>query len=116
MEDLERALIGEQPLQLGRVIGSGKLHQRSAAVALGELHEAEPVAIGIEAHRLGVDADRAAGEAPWGQVALIEFDGRGLAQLEALLGGRIMDARRLKKREWCPGEDSNFHALSGTST
>ncbi len=40
----------------------------------------------------------------------------GWLKREALLGGRTMDARRLTKREWCPGEDSNFHALSGTRT
>ena len=63
MEELEHAVVGEQPLQLRRGIVAGELHQHGAAVALGELHQAEPVAMGVEAHGLGVDGHDAAGEA-----------------------------------------------------
>ena len=45
------------------------------AVAGGELHEAEPVAKGIETERLGVDRNRAAHEASGRQVATMQGTG-----------------------------------------
>ena len=62
MEDLEHALVGEDA-------GSGgparpvleDLHHVGVAVALRDLHDAEPVPMGVEAERLGIDGDRGPG-------------------------------------------------------
>src|SRR5262245_3166968 len=80
MEDLEHARVGKEALQFGRVVASGELHQDRMAIALRELHQAEPVAMGIEPHGLGVDGDRAAGQTAPREVPLIKFDGWRLVQ------------------------------------
>src|ERR1041385_2967636 len=46
MEDLEHALVGENALQLRRIIVAAELKEHGATVALRELHDTEPVAIG----------------------------------------------------------------------
>ena len=61
MEDLEDRLVGEQPLDIGRLaLGSARdLHDIGGAIARRKLHDAEPIAVRIEAHGLGVDRHRA---------------------------------------------------------
>src|SRR5665648_816107 len=80
MKDFEHALVGEQPLQLRGVVVPGHLNQGGAAVAIGQLDKAEPIAMWIEPERLGVDGDRLGREAAFWQVALMKLDGRRLAQ------------------------------------
>ena len=43
------------------------------AVAARQLHEAEPVAMRVEAHRLGIDRDRVAEQKTLGQVAAMQL-------------------------------------------
>jgi hypothetical protein len=61
-------------------MGSGELHESGAAIALGKLNQAEPVAIGVETERFGVDGNGAATKMAARQIALIELDVRVLAQ------------------------------------
>ena len=42
------------------------------AAAVGDLHQAEPVAAELQAHRLGVDGDRPVAERPFGQILFVE--------------------------------------------
>ena len=112
-KDLLNAFVGEQPLQLRRVRRPGELHQGGAAVAFGDLRETEPVAIGVEPQRLGVDGDRAMVTGKVGQVVLVETDGRHRITLaaecqdfEPALG---RDAEAITQDGWCPGKDSNLH-------
>ena len=64
MKNLEEILVGQKPLQIRRAIGriSGvrrNLHHVGGAVAGRQLNHAEPVAVEIEPHGLGIDRDRA---------------------------------------------------------
>jgi hypothetical protein len=94
MEQLEHALIDQQALQLRRVIMALELDESGAAVPGRELHQAEPVAIGVKPERLGVDGDDArSGEASRRQVALVKLWRWGLAQARLRsLAARIMRA------------------------
>ena len=71
VEELQHSLVGQQRGEAGRVDGRAgrELHQVAVAVAARELHQAEPVAMGIEAHGLGVDGHRIAEGEPRRQVA-----------------------------------------------
>ena len=54
------------------------------ALAVGQLHEAQPVAAGHQAHGLGIDGDRAVGELDVrGQVFLVEMDGHSYSSSKA---------------------------------
>src|SRR5690606_26634901 len=78
VEDLGHARIGEQLDQvrrLGRILGD--LHHIGAAVAGRKLHHAEPVAMRVEAHGLGVDRHLAVVIGKIGQVAAMHSDGHG---------------------------------------
>jgi hypothetical protein len=78
VEDLQLRGIAEQPLQVrGRTDVAPDLHHIGRAVAGRELHHAEPVAMRIEPHRLGVDRDRAAVARQVGQIAAVQADGHG---------------------------------------
>src|SRR5262249_36116641 len=90
MEDLEHALVGEKALQLWRIIVAAELKQHSPAVAFGELHQAEPVAIGVKAKSLGVDGDGATGKPPPRQIALMQLYEWGLAQAWRILKRRLV--------------------------
>jgi hypothetical protein len=50
------------------------LHQLAIAVAARELHQAEPVAPGVEAHGLRVDGDDGTKGEVGGQIALMQPD------------------------------------------
>ena len=52
-----------------------ELDQVRRAVARGELHEAEAVPMGVEAHRFGVDGDHRPERETLGQVVPVEVDG-----------------------------------------
>ena len=56
MEDLEDTAVGQQFRQVRRLAGARRdLHHVGGAVAGRQLHHAQPIAVGIEPHRLGVD-------------------------------------------------------------
>ncbi len=56
--------------EIGRLgLAAADLHQIGVAVAGGELHQAEAVALRIEAERLGVDGDAVPGPVIGGQIA-----------------------------------------------
>ncbi len=58
MEDLQGAWVGQQRLEARRVEGArGELHQMRHPIPGGELHQAQPVAVRVEPHGLGVDCD-----------------------------------------------------------
>src|SRR3546814_4203837 len=77
VEDLGDPGVGQQRLQIGRVVAAlGELHEVADAVAGGELQQAQPVASEVETHGLAVDGNRPAeGEAPR-QVASVQVNFR----------------------------------------
>ena len=82
MENLEDRLIREQPLDIRRMHLSGRdLHHVGGAVAGRKLHHAEPVAVGVETHGLGVDRHRALVGGEVGQIAAMQADGHSLTRL-----------------------------------
>ena len=100
----------EQAAQVGAVVavaaesGRDELHQVGVAVAGGELHQAEPVAMRVEAHGLGIDRDDRAQRQAFRQVVPVQMDGAAWHELWCC------------SLCWCPGEDSNFHDLAATGT
>ncbi|MNC90881.1 hypothetical protein D3C83_70350 [compost metagenome] len=74
MEDLEHALVGEEAGKLGRIVAPGELDQHCRPVAFRQLHEAEPVTLEHQTHRLGVDGDRRPEIETVRQVAAMELD------------------------------------------
>ena len=57
------------------------------ALAVGQLHQAQPVAARQQAHRLGVDGDRPVGELHvGGQVFLVKMDGHSYSFGQASIG------------------------------
>ena len=80
VEQLQHCRIGQQPLQVRRAgLAAGDLHQMRIAVAVRQLHHAQPVAARVKPHRFGVDGDdRAKGQAV-GQVVLVQMNGQGIA-------------------------------------
>ena len=59
VKELGHPGVGEQPLQPGRAIAAWReLDQMRVPVSGRELDEAQPVAMRVEPHRLGVDRDR----------------------------------------------------------
>ena len=73
MKQLGDVGIGEQPPQPWRVVAAGgELHEMGVAVAARELHQAQPVAMRVEPHRLGVDRHRLAEFDALRQVAVMK--------------------------------------------
>jgi hypothetical protein len=91
MIELEAPGIGEDRLEVGSVIAAAgaEADEMLVAAAVGDLDEAEPVAAGQKAHRLGVDGDRAGGEHPFGQVLFVEMDGHGLSHRRKRLNAQL---------------------------
>ena len=86
MKQLERAGIGKHALEVRRVIGAvGELHGVADPVARRHLCQAKPVAVGAEAHRLGVDGHDGAEIEPIRQIVLVEFDFQGFRPI----GGHV---------------------------
>ena len=89
---VDRAVLIRQTLQRLGVVAEGEApraedaalalealrdaHEMGVAVARAELHEAEPVAVGVEAHRLGGDGHDRAEIEPVGKVAFMRLDHR----------------------------------------
>ena len=82
MENLQDRRIAHQRPQIGCAIGAAiELDDMGVAVTRRQLHDAERVARGIEAHRLGVDGDAAAEGQAVRQIALVQRDRHVLAPL-----------------------------------
>ncbi len=80
MEQLHGAGVGEKFLKVGRVVAIAlEFHEMRIAVAGRKLHEAEPVAVVLQPHRLGIDGDVALKFKPVGQVAFMQVNGNGRA-------------------------------------
>ena len=79
VEDLQDLRIGHQLLEVRRRnVVRRNLHHVGRAVARRELHDAEPVALGVEPHRFGVDRNSGAGVARQiGQIATVQANGHG---------------------------------------
>ncbi len=79
VKNLGLGRIGKQRSEIGcRAIVERDLHDIGAAIAGRELHDAEPVAMRIEPHGLGIDRHLAAGiVAEVRQVAAMQSDGHG---------------------------------------
>ena len=75
MEDLQHVRIGQQPLEVRRVIGrAAEPHDVGVAVARRELHHAQRIAAEAQAHGLGVDRHHGAKIEAVGQVAVVQMD------------------------------------------
>ena len=73
----------------GALIGPARdLHQMGIAVAGRELDQAEPVAMGVEAHRLGVDRHDGAERQIGGKVAAMKADRHLTDASQALHGAQ----------------------------
>ena len=109
MEELGHIRVCQQRLEPRRVVGDGRvrreLHEMAVPLAGRNLHQAQPVAQRVESHGLAVHGDEIPEIKAVGQVAMMEMVGQ--------LG---VSWKVKRKRKWCPGEDSNFHGLSPTST
>ena len=80
VKDLEHTRVAQQAAQVGRVIAAGRceLHEVAVTVAARDLHQAEPVAVGVQAHGFGVDRNRIAEGQAGRQIALVEVERHGL--------------------------------------
>jgi hypothetical protein len=72
--------IAQQRLQIRRIgvtlaIVLGDLHHVGAAVAVRQLHHAEPVAVRMQPHGLGIDRHRIGIAGQIGQIAAMQADG-----------------------------------------
>src|SRR5262245_7864870 len=122
MEDLEHALIGEQALELRRLVVPAKLHELGLPVAARQLHEAKPVAMGVEPERFGIDGDGVAEDAARGQVFSMQLDrhrrgliGRGscgLVRRPAAGRGAIADLDRGSGAQEKTRTSTPFRALA----
>ncbi len=75
MEHLLDPGVAEKSAEIRRaVMRPPELHQMTVAVAGRELHEAQPVAMRMQAHRLGVDGDDGAEIDALGQIFLVQLD------------------------------------------
>ena len=56
MKDLEDRFVREQPLDIGRLaLARADLHNVRGSVSGRQLHDAEPIAVGVKAHGFSVD-------------------------------------------------------------
>ena len=80
MVELQPRGIGEHGLEIGRgiVAVGAEADEMLVAAAVRDLHQAEPVAAELKAHRLGVDGDRTGAEHAGGQVFFVEMDAHAL--------------------------------------
>jgi len=78
MQVLDPLRIGQNHAQVRRIIGRARAesHQMLVPAAVRELHDAQPVALRHQAHRLGIDRDGGARrEQVLGKIFFVEIDG-----------------------------------------
>jgi hypothetical protein len=82
MENLGDRRIGEHPLDMGGVpLAWRDLNDVRRPVATRDLHDAEPVAVWIEAERFGVDGDSVADSDEVGQITFVNTYGHATSFL-----------------------------------
>ena len=75
MEDFQDHRVGQQPMEVRRLpLPLGDADDVDVAIAGRELHQAQPVAMRVQPHRLRVHGDRIAIIREVGQVPLVETD------------------------------------------
>src|ERR1700749_1452374 len=88
MEQLGYAAIGQQFSQPRRRVGPRReLHEMRVPIAGRQLHEAQPVAMRIEAHRLGIDRNNRSEVEPFRQITAIKSIGHSGQRPAAPRGG-----------------------------
>jgi hypothetical protein len=75
MEQLGDTGVGEQALETRRRVIIRQLHKMRVSVPRRELHEAQPVTMWIEPHRLGVDGDRRPEADAFGKITMVKLVG-----------------------------------------
>ena len=89
VHQLDDDRVGQQALEVRAVEAvpaerrRHELHQVRLAVAGGKLHQAEPVAVRLQAHRLGIDRDHGAERQALRQVVPVQMDGAARHELNA---------------------------------
>ena len=99
----QRFLILDEPTS---VMTPGEADEVLVPPAVGYLHQAQPVARGDEAHRLGVDGDGTGGEHALGEIFFVEIDSH-MAKVLRRNGERTKGVwqgawRRTRRRRACP--------------
>src|SRR5262245_8691095 len=85
MEQLDDTGVGEHSLEARcRVITGRQLHKMRVPVPRRELHEAQPVAIRIEPHRLGVDSNSRSEADTLGKITVVELVGHSARRRAAV--------------------------------
>ncbi len=75
MKQLLDGGVAEQPAEARRaIVGPGELHEVTFAIARRQLHQTEPIPMGIEPHRFGIHRDHGAEIETVGQVLLVQVD------------------------------------------
>ena len=110
MHELEGTRVSEQTREIGAGVAEAAeglgtdLHHVRGAVSGGKLHQTQPVAMRIEAHRFGVDGHDGTERKGLGQIVPVQVDG---------------SARHELRCAHCDGaqeKTSNFHDLAATGT
>ena len=107
MIELQPLRIGEQRLEIGRgiVAAAPEADEMLVALAVRQLHQAQPVAARHQAHRLGVDGDRPVGELHvGGQVFFVQMDRHSHSSDQAL--HMRFSPPRCPPCQPCPGFES----------
>ena len=90
MENLEQRFVGQQFLQVRRGGLPGRdLHDVRRAVAGRKLHHAQPVAMRVETHGLGIDRNRAFVGREVGKIAAMQANGHCVTRLDRMPGREL---------------------------
>jgi hypothetical protein len=77
MKQFQPRRVGQHRFQIGRIIRAvgAEPNQMFIALPIGNLHHAQPVTVGDQPHRFGVDGNNAGGQRIGGQVFFVEMYG-----------------------------------------
>ncbi len=102
MEELEHFVIRKQAREIRRSrIALCDLHEVGVPIAARELDEAKPVAVRVEAERLGVDRDHRAGLIIGRQIAMMEAVSHELGLRGKALGVKRLARAAQKSKLFC---------------
>ena len=98
---LEPRRVGQHRLEVGRVVSAagGEADQMLVAAAVGDLHQAQPVARGDQAHGLGIDRDRARARARL-RGDLLRGNGQPFGRVLRPIARRAKARLRRRRRQW----------------
>jgi hypothetical protein len=71
---LDRGVAQQAAESRGAIVGPGKLHEVTFAIARRQLHQTQPIALGTKPHRFGIHRHDGAEIEPVGQVLLVQVD------------------------------------------